>query len=67
MYKNVASNRLMIDMVLKNKAGVDCTKDLAIFIVVYGLKGYFNNVDTNAYDALYGLDNGKIVMQTDID
>ena len=38
-YNNAAPNCLMIDMVLKNKAGEDYAKNLTIFIVVYGLKG----------------------------
>ena len=32
MYNNVAPNRLIIDTVLKNKAGVDYIKDLTLFI-----------------------------------
>ena len=40
-YNNAAPNRLMIDMVLKNKVGVNYTKDLTILIVVHGLKVIF--------------------------
>lgn len=44
---NTAPNRLMIDMVLKNKLGVAYAIDLTIFIIVYGVKGYQNDVDTS--------------------
>ena len=37
----------MIDMVLKNKSGTDYTKDLTIFIIVYGVLGYQNDVETS--------------------
>ena len=30
---NVASNRLMIDMVLNNKAGIEYTKDVTILLL----------------------------------
>ena len=46
-YNNVAPNHLMIDMVLKNKSGTDYTKDLTIFIIVYGVLGYQNDVETS--------------------
>lgn len=53
-YSNVAPNRLIIDMVLKNKSGIAYANDLtAIFIVVYGVKGYHNDVDSSDWDRVY--------------
>ena len=46
-YNNVAPNHLMIDMVLKNKAGVSYANELTIFVIVYGVSGYVNNVNTS--------------------
>ena len=41
-------------MVLKNKSGIAYANDLsAIFIVVYGVKGYHNDVDSSDWDRVY--------------
>ena len=36
-------------------------------MVVYGLKGYFPNVPSSVFDQVYVVDNGRVVMQTDLD
>ena len=35
-------------------------------IVVYGVKGYFPNVPSSVFDQIYVVNNGRMVMQTDI-
>ena len=35
-------------------------------IVVYGVKGYFPNVPSSLFDQIYVVNNGRMVMQTDI-
>ena len=37
-------------MVLKNKAGVGYTPDFQIVVVLYGVKGYQNDVPTSVWD-----------------
>ena len=37
------------------------------FIVVYGVKGYLPNVPASVFDQVYLIDNGRMVMQTDLD
>ena len=59
-YNNVAPNRLMIDMVLKNKAGVSYANKLTIFVIVYGVSGYVNNVNTSVWDRLFEVINNVI-------
>ena len=66
-YNNVAPNRLMIDMVLKNKAGVSYTNELTIFVIVYGVSGYVNNVDTSVWDKLFEVTNNTIKFEAAID
>ena len=66
-YNNVAPNRLMIDMVLKNKAGISYANELTIFVIVYGLSGYFNNVETTVWDRLFEVTNDSIKFETNID
>lgn len=41
-------------MVFKNKLGIVYVNDLiVIFIVVYGVKGYYNDVDLSDWDRVY--------------
>ena len=42
---------------------------LALMVVygVKGLKGYFPNVPSSVFDQVYVVDNGRMVMQTDLD
>ena len=35
-------------------------------LIVYGVEGKQNDVDSAVYDALYVVDKGKMVMQTDL-
>ena len=37
------------------------------YLIVYGIKGSQNDVDSAVYDKAYPMENGKMVMQTDID
>ena len=37
------------------------------YLFVYGIKGSQNDVDSAVYDTVYAVENGKMVMQTDID
>ena len=64
---NVAPNRLMIDMVLKNKAGVSYANKLTIFVIVYGVSGYVNNVHTSVWDRLFEVTNNSIKFEATID
>ena len=66
-YNNVAPNRLMIDMVLKNKAGVSYANKLTIFVIVYGVYGYVNNVNTSVWDRLFEVINNVIKVESTID
>ena len=36
-------------------------------MVVYGVKGYFPNIRSSVFDQVYVVDNGRMVMQTDLD
>ena len=65
-YNNVAPNRLMIDMELKNKTGISYANELTIYVIVYGLSGYFNNVDTSVWDTLFEVTDNGIKFETNI-
>ena len=36
-------------------------------MVVYGVQGYYPNVPSSVFDQVYVVDNGRVVMQTDLD
>ena len=36
------------------------------YMIVYGVKGSQNDVDSSVYDTAYVIENGKMVMQTDL-
>ena len=57
----------MIDMVLKNKAGVSYANKLTIFVIVYGVSGYVNNVNTSVWDRLFEVINNVIKVESTID
>ena len=54
---------LDIDIKLKNKSDPQTT----IYVVVYGVKGYANNVSVNLWDRLYYYDNDSIKYEAPID
>ena len=66
-YNNVAPNRLMIDMVLKNKAGISYANELTICVIVYGVSGYVNNVHTSVWGRLFEVTNNGIKFEAAID
>ena len=53
----------MIDMVLKNKSSISYTQDIRVFIIVYGVKEYHNDVDTSVRDILYTVIDGTLDFQ----
>ena len=36
-------------------------------LIVYGVRGYVSNVDANIYDTVFSVNNGNMVLQTNID
>ena len=54
---------LDIDIKLKNKSDPQTT----IYVVVYGVKGYANNVSVNLWDRFYYYDNNSVKYEVPID
>ena len=42
-------------------------RNILAHMVVYGVKGYFPNVPSSVFDQIYVVNNGHMVMQTDLD
>lgn len=57
----------MIDMVLRMKTGNSCPAKLQTYLIVYGVKGYQNNVSPKLCDAIYERGCGKIKFQGEND
>ena len=60
-------NDLDIDITLKNKSGVSYDPTATIFVVVYGVLGHQNDVDTRIWDRIYYVDNQNVKFEAVID
>ena len=68
-YKNMihpSDDELEIDIALKNKTGQSYENDTNIFIVVYGVSGYQNDVDVRLWDRYLYIENKKVNFETSI-
>ena len=64
---NPSDDELDIDIVLKNKAGQSYEADTQIYVVVYGVAGTQNDVDTRLWDRYFYVDDKKIHFEAPID
>ena len=62
-----SDDELEIDIALKNKAGQSYEADTQIFVVVYGVAGTQNDVDTRLWDRYFYIDDKKIHFEAPID
>ena len=62
-----SDDELDIDIALKNKAGQSYEADTQIFVVVYGVAGTQNDVDTQLWDRYFYVDDKKIHFEASID
>lgn len=59
-WSDATPNYLMWDIVVKFKQGQAYDQKLDIWVVVYGTKGYHNDIPVEVYDRWYSLENGKL-------
>ena len=62
-----SDDELDIDIALKNKAGQSYEADTQIYVVVYGVAGTQNDVDTRLWDRYFYIDDKKIHFEAPID
>ena len=62
-----SDDELDIDIALKNKAGQAYEADTQIYVVVYGVAGTQNDVDTRLWDRYFYVDDKKIHFEAPID
>ena len=58
---------LDIDIALKNKVGESYDADTQIFVVVYGVAGTQNDVESLVWDRFYYIDNQKVYFEAPLD
>ena len=61
-WSSATPNYLMWDLVFKFKQGQAYDQKLDIWVVVYGTKGYHNDIPVEVYDRWYSLENGKLIL-----
>ena len=64
---DTAPNPLYIDIHIKMKTGKVYPPKLQTYLVCYGVKGLQSDVSAQVYDALWGVDDGKVIMNEVID
>ena len=64
---DTAPNHLYVDIVIKMKSGKLYPSKLQTYMVCYGIKGLQSDVPSTVYDALWGIDNGKVTFNESID
>ena len=62
-----SDDELDIDIALKNKAGQTYDAKTDIYVVVYGVEGLGNDVDTRLWDRYFYVDDKKIHFEAPID
>ena len=62
-----SDDELDIDITLKNKTGQSYEADTQIYVVVYGVAGTQNDVDTRLWDRYFYVDDKKIYFEASID
>ena len=58
---------LDIDITLKNKDKISYDPTATIFVVVYGVSGHQNDVDTRIWDRIYYVENQTVKFEADVD
>ena len=63
---DTAPNHLYIDIHIKMKTAKSYPPKLQTYMVCYGVKGLQSDVSSQVYDALWGVDNGKVTFNETI-
>ena len=66
-YGNIGIIDLDIDITMKNKSGVSYDPITTIYVVVYGVEGHQNDVDSRIWDRVYFIENNTIKFEAPID
>ena len=59
-YSSATPNYLMWDLVFKYKSGQSYDQKLTVWVVLYGTKGYHNDIPVAVYDRWWSIENDKL-------
>ena len=66
-YGNIGIIDLDIDITMKNKGGISYDPTTTIYVIVYGVSGHQNDVESSVWDRVYYIENDKIKFEALID
>ena len=66
-YGNIGIINLDIDITMKNKGGISYDPTTTIYVIVYGVSGHQNDVDSGVWDRVYYIDNNAVKFEATID
>ena len=61
-WNNPSPNHLMLDIHMKNKTGQSYDNNLPIYIVVYGCRGFHNDIPTSVWDRAWYIEKGVLTF-----
>ena len=61
-YGNSDPDHIYVDILIKMKTGSLYPPKLQTYMVCYGIKGLQTDVPSSVYDAIWGIDNGKVTF-----
>ena len=66
-YGNIGIIDLDIDITMKNKGGISYDPTTTIYVIVYGVSGHQNDVDSRVWDRVYYIENNAVKFEATID
>ena len=66
-YGNIGIINLDIDITMKNKGGISYDPTKTIYVIVYGVSGHQNDVDSGVWDRVYYIENNAVKFEATID
>ena len=66
-YGNIGIINLDIDITMKNKGGISYDPTTTIYVIVYGVSGHQNDVDSGVWDRVYYIENNVVKFEATID
>ena len=66
-YGNIGIIDLDIDITMKNKGGISYDPTTTIYVIVYGVSGHQNDVDSGVWDRVYYIENNAVKFEATID
>ena len=61
-WNNPSPNHLMLDIHMKNKTGKSYDINLPIYIVIYGCRGFHNDIPTSVWDRAWYIEKGVLTF-----